>query len=720
MKTRRYGIHRWGIALLAAAAAVFAAGCAGYRMDSVDDRGDLYHHNWWNHYARGITFLKAGETEKARSDFEICLGLRRGAKYGFPTDMWRARTYGLHFLEEYFPNRELGICLYQLGETGTAIEFLEKSLDQEPSGRAKHYLNLARKKRLAEQRIAPPEISFDPACKGIWTRLRSRRISGTARGKGLVRQILVNRRPLFIELAEEEVAFSKELSLKPGTNLIAVTANDLLDRPGTRELVWIADWRTPELLIRKMARQGEEWILEGTCYDDFGIAAVTIDGVIRFAGNGAPRKGVPVTIKFRAGQQPVFVAEDIAGNRLETSIEPGAVKAAAVRPCGPDQAQYVYWNGCRRGGTLWRNSGPARPSIGSTMYELALLNCDGVLDTGVTLLAALAGQTSPATPDPGPILALSDPRDVIKVFDKEVLVDGSASASDGLRSIRINDSEILPQARQGAIRTYFAHRLPLREGENTVDIIVIDRKGVRKARRLKVIYTPPEYMNKEFRLTMVFPPLPSEESVPRKHVVRRLIESALLRDPVRFHVLEREEGWDFILRELKLSVSELADPRLALRVDKLLHGDMILVASLILHDPGLTIYARVIDTNTREVIFDTDVYTEAVEADLPYQVDGLVMKIEQRFPLLTGDVSDVSGRTAVISIGSDDGLCPNARFVVARNPAARDIHAGKVRRFGKGFVELRTKRVGRRTGTVKILPGSARDSVKEGDYVYAR
>ncbi|NKB24623.1 MAG: hypothetical protein GKR87_09680 [Kiritimatiellae bacterium] len=89
-------------------------------------------------------------------------------------------------LKSYFPNRELGICLYQLGELDPAIDFLEQSLDQEPTGRTKLYLNRVRKEKFADMRVAPPRIDLSVTENTVWTRKRKQRVAGTAYGTGYI------------------------------------------------------------------------------------------------------------------------------------------------------------------------------------------------------------------------------------------------------------------------------------------------------------------------------------------------------------------------------------------------------------------------------------------------------------------------------------------------------------------------------------------------------
>jgi len=87
---------------------------------------------WFQTYDQGLKALEAKDYEKAA-------GLFREALVGNGTDKHKMRTYGLHFIE-YYPHRELGIALYNLGQTDEARKELETSLHQEPSDRAREYM----------------------------------------------------------------------------------------------------------------------------------------------------------------------------------------------------------------------------------------------------------------------------------------------------------------------------------------------------------------------------------------------------------------------------------------------------------------------------------------------------------------------------------------------------------------------------------------------------
>ena len=87
---------------------------------------------WFRIYEQGLEEMENKNFKKAASLF-------REALEGNETDNEHVRTYGMHFIE-YFPHRELGICLYNLGDTNGAINELNLSLSQQASDRAREYM----------------------------------------------------------------------------------------------------------------------------------------------------------------------------------------------------------------------------------------------------------------------------------------------------------------------------------------------------------------------------------------------------------------------------------------------------------------------------------------------------------------------------------------------------------------------------------------------------
>ena len=102
---------------------------------------NLRHKNWWNFYASAKDRLDRGDYKQALIEFQRCVGDQPGARLTNDQPAWRVRTYGMHFAENYFPYRELGVTYFLMGQYEEASTALKQSLEQLPSGRASHYLN---------------------------------------------------------------------------------------------------------------------------------------------------------------------------------------------------------------------------------------------------------------------------------------------------------------------------------------------------------------------------------------------------------------------------------------------------------------------------------------------------------------------------------------------------------------------------------------------------
>ena len=89
---------------------------------------------WFRSYEKGKEAMIEDNYKTAEKFF-------RKAIEDNDTDNENVRTYGMHFIE-YFPHRELGICLYNLGETTEAGKELKISMSQEPSDRAREYMRI--------------------------------------------------------------------------------------------------------------------------------------------------------------------------------------------------------------------------------------------------------------------------------------------------------------------------------------------------------------------------------------------------------------------------------------------------------------------------------------------------------------------------------------------------------------------------------------------------
>jgi|GEM_PF-1095265 len=681
--------------------AVVLLGVAGCVAPAPETQGGkLYHHNWWNYYARGMYFLEQNRTEEAMADFQRSLGVIPGAKFGNARDLWRARTYGLHFMEGYFPNRELGVCLFERNDHTQAIQYLEKSLQQEPTGRAKYYLNLARQKEMTGHAVPAPRIQIDQSDATSYTRERSLALSGTVAGEGCVRHLAVGGRAEFIELAMPTMPFARRIPLVAGTNIVKVVAEDLLGQQAVRQVVRIADWQPPRFQIRRVSMQNGEWLVEGVCRDESGVASISLGAtpVYRHSGKGASAEK-PVTLRVPA-TGAILIAYDIAGNRLACTLTATAFAQSAFRPDRPTHLvqpatvleQMASWK------SLCRQSSGRSPKLRFTAQNLSVVNRDRMR----------------------PVLTLGGCLPLTRVFSDDFFVDGTAADGGGLASVTVNGENLLAPEDQGSIRSYFARHIMLDPGTNRFEIVVTDRSGNTTARELTVVRIRPEYLEDRYRLSVGVPPLTPVQTEQTGIRVKRSMESELTREPVRFQLLERDEGWDFVLREQGLSVSDLADPAAALRIGKMVPAEMLLMGKIINEAKGITVYLKAVETGNGEVVFASDVYSPAHDARLDEAVTGLILKVKQGFPLITGEVLRCQGSHVTLNVGRQAGTLEKSRFLVLNSTATESAGDGQVCKKNGQPVQLKVERVQQKTSIARIIPSEADAIVKEGFYVYTR
>ncbi|MGE4489626.1 MAG: hypothetical protein AB7E95_08795 [Kiritimatiellales bacterium] len=306
-------------------AVVLTTACISIQnLDSADPH-ILHHHNWWNYYERGRLYLREGNPALAKADFETALGLRPGARYPYAQDRWRARTYGMHMIEGYFPNRELGICFYELDQPEKAVPLLEHSMTMQSSARAKFYLNRTRGKFTAS--ASAPQIALEPVPQQ--TRRRTLTLKGTVRGENYIPELLINGQPEFIELAKRELIFEKTIPLQEGDNSIQVAAKDLSGHTAQTNLMIHADFTPPQITLQEISGQN----VTLTCRDNDELAQLEIGSRV-FPMSG---KTHTFTEPLPTGTALQLAVVDRAGNRIEWSMDSRA--EAPARDSRPPRIQ---------------------------------------------------------------------------------------------------------------------------------------------------------------------------------------------------------------------------------------------------------------------------------------------------------------------------------------------------------------------------------------------
>lgn len=651
-------------AIAGAATLAAIAGCIGPNRGPGPNPVDFYHCNWWNLYHRGIALMAAADYAAALPCFEMALGLRPGARYGLPDEQWRIRTYGLHILDNYFPHRELGICYYRLGNMEKAEGFLEQSLKLTPSQRARYYLDLARKQQLASVKAAPPQFVVHGSGLPQITSRKTEPLCLTIAADAYVSAVYLNGKRLSQDGASPSLDIHENIPLEPGTNHIQVTAVDLKGQSNGLQWTCIADWTPPEALFDAMPSSATGvHSVKGRFYDDQGIARITLDGSPVFtATTGAAPREVEESLSLSSpGIRGEIV--DLAGNRTPLSID----------------------------GALFADS--SSPPEATTAFQYR----DG----------------EPAIP----LIQLSQKKSV--VFGDEYLLEGRFASPFGLEQAEVDGVSLLPGGATGARQKQFSRRMPLRMGTNCFVVSATDRKGLSDRKTVVVERKLPAKLDRQYRLALRLLPFINSSDGGRFNLPVRLLEETLLAPPVRFWLIESTDGWEAVLREHALSLSDLADPRAALKAGKLLDADLLCIGQIIPHDTGHTVLVRVVDAHNQMIHF-SDIYTEDDSRDLSYCLAGWARKLEQQFPLLDGQIVEKKQRDLGIDLGSDDGLRSGLRFLVLRPQDTNDMDSSTVLIRDHKPLELLVSQTGPAAAIGTLNFPEAMKDIQKGDLIYAR
>jgi len=174
-----------------------------------------------------LKYLKIDSLNEAESCFKNAL------KFSNRDDR-QMRTYGIRFIE-YFPNRELGIIYYKRKNLDLAIDFLEKSMSDEPSDRAREYLlsigQVKHDRALSVVDDKAPEISIlAPAMvntkifQPIPNNVSQISLVGRAIDPGGISKVIVNDQEAVVSASGD---FKAVVNLKVGDNDIYISATDL-------------------------------------------------------------------------------------------------------------------------------------------------------------------------------------------------------------------------------------------------------------------------------------------------------------------------------------------------------------------------------------------------------------------------------------------------------------------------------------------------------------
>lgn len=582
-----------------------AAGTFAFGGDSGTFRG-----KWWNYYERGLEYAEKGDWGKALGDLREAAS-QRG------TDQRMARTYGMHFID-YYPHRELGVVYYHQGEMEMAARELEESVKTEETAKAVFYLNKVKEQQLRKDPIkaGAPEITVVSPADGSTVKTSTVVVKGRATGKGHVARLTINGTPYRFERARENLEFTQEVPVEDGANEIRIVAEDLLGNMSEKAVALTVDRDGPSIQIfdiKAEEEHGKKYLrVTGEISDATWISRLQVNGAPVDAGGA---KSHPLNFRYERGSRArlTVLATDPFENETAAEIDVEKDLAAFNRPFEPFQVAL------NAGKLIGFDKRPPEASL----------------------------RTAEGLPP---------------VFAGKYAVEGVASDDWNVGRITVNGREVY--FKKGK-KVFFSKVVDLREGKNAITVDIYDSSENKTSRTFTVTRKIPSVLQNASRMSITVLPFDGGQAADRVRLAYDQLVGAFV-EQKRFSIVERSK-LEQILLEQKLTREKLTDPENSIRIGKLMSADAVLAATVREDGKSLEIVARIISTETSEVLDVKDVYAEdKTAASVKELMAALASKVASGFPVAEGMVVKAGGRSITMDLGEASNIKKNMTVIIYR------------------------------------------------------
>ena len=550
---------------------------------------------WWNFYERGRSYLEGECLDAAMSDFQTALQQN-------DQDQRMVRTYGLHFVD-YFPHRELGLIYYLLGDLDAAQSEFEKSISQESSSKAHHYLDEVRKKQLKKQvkTVNTPLLVVDfPKNEPIWTSDERICIQGMASDEQFINDIQINGSPYDFQGSAQQVHFKTEIMLTQGTHHIPIIIKNLLGGSLKRIFEIHVDHQGP--------------MIEIVAFEKLANNMLVIEGIV----------------SDQSDQNHLFV------DQTEIDLKPGIKTTFHVKQnIDPDQEKLVLTAIDRAG-----NKTKAVLDIVETTqtFGKAFIASREVFQDNV-----LWGQKSQEIS-----LILSEWKKANLVYSEKIYLSGCISSKTPLTSFKINNQPVtINQARL----VFFNIPYELNEGDNTIQIILENERNQVLIKKISFHRIIPEISRLDARLHVSMSPLKTSDTV--IHARNQFQE--------RLHMSFVERNRFFIVPKLGETEKQLLNNSNESQI-----AHLTLTGQYVDSRYGVEVAVRLIDNETTQILAVKDVYSDTKDKQSIFRmVDSLSIRIHNEFPIVRGMIQHIADNDIQISLGKNQLKAQNRLIVFA-------------------------------------------------------
>ena len=280
-----------------------------------------------------------------------------------------------------------------------------------------------------------------------------------------------------------------------------------------------------------------------------------------------------------------------------------------------------------------------------------------------------------------------------EVQQDSLSVSWIVTSGNPVTSVKINeDTKTLRQTEAGKPQI-FSHIVPLVDGPNQITITATDRTGATVTKTASVVRKVEEVEQIGSRLAVAV--LPFTQKGQASDLYGSAFESLVdaLVNQGRFKVVSRDQ-LENILRELKLSRSALVDQATAVRAGKLAAAEAIMVATVNESPKSVEVYAQLINTETSTVLASRDIFDpEKAPGSARAKMRELAAKLKAEYPLVGGSVVTVSNQRVAVGMGSAKKVRADMKVIVYQegeplvDPQTKVVLDRNIESLGEGLLK---------------------------------
>jgi hypothetical protein len=352
-------------------------------------------------------------------------------------------------------------------------------------------------------------------------------------------------------------------------------------------------------------------------------------------------------------------------NGRSLAIRPD-IEVAFTYQLSADQDEFEFM-----AGDILGNHTTARISLTGlrTAHDTRVIYAGLSSDLNNSVQAAVFGSQGTRAPE----IILRGWTDKQTVYLEKVYLEGQVKGESPVVGLEINSKPILK--RKGKL-ILFSQFIELAEGENQIVIRARDEKGQVAKKTISIIRRIPKALQLAERMSLTVLPFDQKGDLTAASDFFQdfMIDAIVNQD--RFQVVERNK-LDIILQEQKLSRTNLFDEKTALKVGRLVAAQSLVAGSIIQTRLGSEIIARMIDTETSDILAVVDIYDEVADiSSLRSLSEGLAIKFHREFPLIDGVVVQKKGNSIFTDLGKGK-IKIRRRLIVFREEPIKHPVTGK-------------------------------------------